>query len=298
MKNKHLTLSDRTDIQMGIEQHLPFCDIAAKLKKDPSTISKEVRRNLFIKEISVQSNCDTCPLLKKAPYVCNACPKKRKDCGYNKQFYYAKKAQANYEATLSESRSGVALNKETFYHMDKVVSSAIKNGQHLNHIIASNDLSVSRASIYRYLEKGYLSAKSIDFPRVVKFRKRRTRELPPIPKKVKQGRSYNDFKKYLSNQGLSFWLEMDTVIGRIGGKVLLTFTVSFCNFLFARLLDNKSALEVVKHLYAIKNAFFEAGFDFFEVFPVILTDNVGEFARVDDIEMDVRGELKTLLLWA
>lgn len=85
---------------------------------------------------------------------------------------------------------------------------------------------------------------------------------------------------------------MDTVIGRIGGKVLLTFTVSFCNFLFARLLDNKSALEVVKHLYAIKNAFFEAGFDFFEIFPVILTDNAGEFARVDDIEMDVRGELK------
>ncbi|MCQ8264294.1 hypothetical protein NF417_12955, partial [Streptococcus suis] len=42
-----------------------------------------------------------------------------------------------------------------------------------NHIIASNELSVSRASIYRYLEKGYLSTKPIDFPRVVKFRKRR-----------------------------------------------------------------------------------------------------------------------------
>lgn len=232
MKNKHLTLSDRTDIQMGIEQHLPFCDIAVKLKKDPSTISKEVRRNLFIKETSVQSNCDTCPLLKKAPYVCNACPKKRKDCGYNKQFYYAKKAQANYEATLSESRSGVTLNKETFYHIDKVVSSAIKNGQHLNHIIASNDLSVSRASIYRYLEKGHLSAKPIDFPRVVKFRKRRTRELPPIPKKVKRGRSYNDFKKYPFPTkaypfGWKWILSLAELVGRYSSPSLSLFVTSF-----------------------------------------------------------------------
>ncbi|HEL0711483.1 TPA: helix-turn-helix domain-containing protein, partial [Streptococcus equi subsp. zooepidemicus] len=46
MKHKQLTLSDRTDIQMGIEQRKPFSAIAAKLGKDPSTISKEVRRNL------------------------------------------------------------------------------------------------------------------------------------------------------------------------------------------------------------------------------------------------------------
>ena len=42
---------------------------------------------------------------------------------------------------------------------------------------------------------------------------------------------------------------MDTVLGRMGGKVLLTFNLSFCNFIFARLLDNKTALEVTKHLY-------------------------------------------------
>lgn len=110
------------------------------------------------------SNCETCPLLKKAPYVCNACPKKRSNCGYQKQFYYAKRAQLDYEAKLSDSRTGVALNKEEFYRMDEIVSSAIQKGQHLNHIIASNELSASRASIYRYLEKGYLSTKPIDFP--------------------------------------------------------------------------------------------------------------------------------------
>ncbi|WP_153052561.1 helix-turn-helix domain-containing protein, partial [Streptococcus suis] len=167
MKNKHLTLSDRNDIQIGIEQLKPFSAIAVKLGKDPSTISKEVRRNRVVKENSSTSNCDSCPLLKKAPYVCNACPKKRINCGYQKQFYYAKRAQLDYEAKLSDSRTGVALNKEEFYRMDEIVSAAIQKGQHLNHIIASNELSASRASIYRYLEKGYLSTKPIDFPRVV-----------------------------------------------------------------------------------------------------------------------------------
>ncbi|MGE9835328.1 helix-turn-helix domain-containing protein, partial [Streptococcus orisratti] len=93
----------------------PFSAIAAKLGKDPSTISKEVRRNRVVKENSVTSNCEACPLLKKAPYVCNACPKKRTNCGYQKQFYYAKRAQLDYEAKLSDSRTGVALNKEEFY---------------------------------------------------------------------------------------------------------------------------------------------------------------------------------------
>jgi len=98
------------------------------------------------------------PSTQKAPYVCNAYPKKRSNCGYQKQFYYAKRAQLDYEAKLSESRTGVALNKEEFYEMDAIVSSAIQKGQHLNHIIASNELLASRASIYRYLEKGYPSS--------------------------------------------------------------------------------------------------------------------------------------------
>lgn len=176
--------------------------------------------------------------------------------------------------------------------MDNIVSSAIKKGQHLNHIMSSNNLTASRASIYRYLEKGYLSARPIDFPRVVKFRKRRTSQLPPIPKSDKVGRTYQDFQNYLTKEGLTSWIEMDTVIGRIGGKVLLTFNVVFCNFIFARLLDNKTAAQVAKHLYTIKNDFFNADRDFYEFSPVILTDNGGEFARVDDIEMDIRGELK------
>ena len=36
-------------------------------------------------QVASTANCEACPLLKKAPYVCNTCPKKRSNCGYQKQ---------------------------------------------------------------------------------------------------------------------------------------------------------------------------------------------------------------------
>lgn len=171
-------------------------------------------------------------------------------------------AKKTYETSLSENRERIALNKETFYDMDNLVSEAIKKSQRFNHIIASNELSTSRASIYRYVKKGYMIIKPIDLPRMIKFRKRRTRELPPISRAAKLGRSYNDFQKFLLDNNLSSWLEMDNVFGIIGGQRLLTFNVTFCNFIFARLLNNKTTLANVKNLPTSKRHCYEADSDF------------------------------------
>ena len=289
-KHKHLTLSDRNDIQLGLERGETFKAIGQSILKDPTTISKEVKRNRQVRE----STCDKlpCPLLDKAPFVCNGCPKRRQNCGYKKIFYLAKQAQKQYEQTLVEAREGTPLNSKTFWDMDKVISDGVKKGQHIYHILKTHNLDVSSSTVYRHIRKGYLSIAPIDLARAVKFKERRKSKLPSIPKEAKKGRSYEDFLNYLVLNQLDSWLEMDTVLGRMGGKVLLTFNLSFCNFIFARLLDNKTALEVTKHLYDIKNTLHQADKDFFQLFPVILTDNGGEFARVDDIEMDVRGESK------
>ena len=289
-KHKHLTLSDRNDIQLGLERGETFKAIGQSILKDPTTVSKEVKRNRQVRE----STCHNlpCPLLDKAPFVCNDCPKRRQNCGYKKIFYLAKQAQKQYEQTLVEAREGTPLNSKTFWDMDKVISDGVKKGQHIYHILKTHNLDVSSSTVYRHIRKGYLSISPIDLARAVKFKERRKSKLPSIPKEAKKGRSYEDFQNYLSLNQLDSWLEMDTVMGRMGGKVLLTFNLSFCNFIFARLLGNKTALEVTKHLYDIKNTLHEADKDFFQLFPVILTDNGGEFARVDDIEMDVRGESK------
>ncbi len=289
-KHKHLTLSDRNDIQLGLERGETFKAIGQSILKDPTTVSKEVKRNRQVRE----STCDNlpCPLLDKAPFVCNGCPKRRQNCGYKKIFYLAKQAQKQYEQTLVEAREGTPLNSKTFWDMDKVISDGVKKGQHIYHILKTHNLDVSSSTVYRHIRKGYLSIAPIDLARAVKFKERRKSKLPSIPKEAKKGRSYEDFLNYLALNQLDSWLEMDTVMGRMGGKVLLTFNLSFCNFIFARLLDNKTALEVTKHLYDIKNTLHQADKDFFQLFPVILTDNGREFARVDDIEMDVRGECK------
>ena len=289
-KHKHLTLSDRNDIQLGLERGETFKAIGQSILKDPTTVSKEVKRNKQIRDST--SNNLPCPLLDKAPFVCNGCPKRRQNCGYKKIFYLAKQAQKQYEQTLVESREGTPLNSKTFWDMDKVISDGVKKGQHIYHILKTHNLDVSSSTVYRHIRKGYLSIAPIDLARAVKFKERRKSKLPSIPKEAKKGRSYEDFQNYLALNQLDSWLEMDTVLGRMGGKVLLTFNLSFCNFIFARLLDNKTALEVTKHLYDIKNTLHQADKDFFQLFPVILTDNGGEFARVDDIEMDVRGESK------
>ena len=289
-KHKHLTLSDRNDIQLGLERGETFKAIGQSILKDPTTVSKEVKRNRQVRE----STCDNlpCPLLDKAPFVCNGCPKRRQNCGFKKIFYLAKQAQKQYEQTLVEAREGTPLNSKAFWDMDKIISDGVKKGQHIYHILKTHNLDVSSSTVYRHIRKGYLSIAPIDLARAVKFKERRKSKLPSIPKEAKKGRSYEDFQNYLVLNQLDSWLEMDTVMGRMGGKVLLTFNLSFCNFIFARLLDNKTALEVTKHLYDIKNTLYQADKDFCQLFPVILTDNGGEFARVDDIEMDVRGESK------
>ena len=289
-KHKHLTLSDRHDIQLGLERSETFKAIGQLILKDPTTVSKEVKRNKQIRDST--SNNLPCPLLDKPPFVCNGCSKRRQNCGYQKIFYLAKQAQKQYEQTLVEAREGTPLNSQTFWDMDKIISDGVKKGQHIYHILKTHNLDVSSSTVYRHIRKGYLSIAPIDLARAVKFKERRKSKLPSIPKEAKKGRSYEDFLNYLTLNQLNYWLEMDTVMGRIGGKVLLTFNLSFCNFIFARLLDNKTALEVTKHLYDIKNTLHQADKDFFQLFPVILTDNGGEFARVDDIEMDVRGESK------
>ncbi|MGT2761811.1 helix-turn-helix domain-containing protein, partial [Streptococcus iniae] len=54
-KHKHLTLSDRNDVQSGLDRGETFKSIGLKLQKDPTTIAKEVKRNKQFRDGS--KNC-------------------------------------------------------------------------------------------------------------------------------------------------------------------------------------------------------------------------------------------------
>ena len=70
-KHKHLTLSERNDIQLGLERGETFKTIGQSILKDPTTVSKEVKRNRQVRDST--SNNLPCPLLDNALFVCNDC---------------------------------------------------------------------------------------------------------------------------------------------------------------------------------------------------------------------------------
>jgi IS30 family transposase len=296
-KNKHLTIDDREEIQKCLDCGMTFKAIGRRVGKDQTTISKEVRKHLqYVPTKSVHKDkhgnvlpTPTCPRLLKTPFVCNHCSKKSYNCCYNKQKYVAKLAQQEYESLLSEAREGIPLTKESFYKADRVITNGIHDGQHLYHILQSNDLEMSKSAVYRHLHNGYLSVSAIDFPRVVKFKPRKTKPAEYVPRGVKIGRTHDDFCAYINENEITSWVEMDTLIGRVGGKVIMTLHFTLCNFMAGVLLDNKTSAEVSAKFITLKKTFSHSDVRFGHIFPLILTDNGGEFSDVFTIEGDLHG---------
>jgi len=288
LKNKHLTSDDRREIMECLDKGMTFKAIAARVSKDPTTISKEVKKHLEIRgKNSVKCIDDDgvfverkrCPSLLKSPFVCNPCEKRSRNCGFQKQLYIASKAHMEYESLLSEAREGIALNKETFWKADAVIAAGMKKGQRLYHIMETHNVGFSKSTAYRNLHRGYLSVGQLDFPRVAKFKARKQYRADSVPKAVREGRMYSDFQAFIEEHNISAWVEMDTIIGRPGGKVILTFDFTFCNFMFGLLLDNKTADEVAAKVRSLKSEMNSAGICFGDVMPLILTDNGGEFSN-------------------
>jgi len=277
---KHLTLDDRIEIQSCLAKGMTFKTIAKRIGKDPTTVSKEVKKHIQThKPMNRTDKTTICPMLLKAPFVCNPC-QKRQYCRLAKQMYIAKTAQSEYEDLRTESRTGIPLGKEKFYEIDRIVSDGIKKGQRLYHILQTNQLNVSKSTVYRHLKQGYLSVSAVDFPRVVKFKSRKARPSEYVSKTLRTGRTYDDFLAYIDENEISSWVEMDTLVGRVGGKVILTADFTFCNFMFGILLDNKSAHEAAEKIIDLKERLIAEGVNFGDIIPVALTDNGGEFSNV------------------
>jgi len=302
-KNKHMTLDDRIEIQECLNKEIPFKAIARRIGKDPTTVSKEVKKHIHIKENPHNKTEGTtfvkkpCTLLSKAPFVCNPCRKKQQSCGYQKQFYNAQIAHKEYTALLVEARDGIALTRESFFAGDEIIAKGMKKGQRLYHIMKSNDIGFSKSTAYRNLRKGYLSVSKLDFPRVAKFKPRKQYKADSIPKAVKAGRCYNDFLMFIEEGAISSWVEMDTVIGRVGGKVIMTFDFTRDNFMFGLLLDNKTAAEAASKVRVLKGTLHNGGVRFGDVMPLIITDNGGEFANIYAFMEDLEGNRETDLFF-
>jgi len=297
-KNKHMTFDDRLAIQGGLSEGLTFKAIAERIGKSPTTVSREVKAHLHFHTNRFVKTAETCPLLLKAPFVCNNCKKRNhSNCHFKRQIYLAKPAQSEYESLLVEARTGIPLNKESFYETEKIISNAVRKGQHIYHAIKANDIHVSVSTVYRHIKKGYYSISPLDLPRMVKFKPRRKTHTDYVPYTVKQNRKYDNYLAFTDmNPDISV-VQFDTVIGRIGGKVILTVHFTNWDFMIGILLNNKTGVEAAAKITELKSKLRSAGFSFGDIIPVILTDNGGEFSNVDAFEKNENGDIETSMFF-
>jgi IS30 family transposase len=198
---------------------------------------------------------------------------------------------------LVESRSGVNISEGELLALDAFVSPLIRRGQSVHHIVANNpdQFSVSEKSIYRYVAGGLLKAKNIDMPRVCRMRPRKSKPVEhKVDKACRIGRTINDYNHYLEQTGL-YSVEMDSVLGRVGGKVLLTLHFKSCDLMFAFIRERNTSQSVID---CFNDLFKLLGAKCFEMlFPVILTDNGSEFSNPKALEFDAEGNRRTNIFY-
>ena len=323
---KHLSLDERYDIENSLSNRLSFKEIGRVINKNCTTISREIRNHYIVKNSGGVgrkfNNCiyrTTCPnrgnkcnlancsefkeekciLLNKPPYVCNGC-KNKKNCTLTKHFYDANYAYNEYKDNLSEIRSGIMIYQEDIDNLNEILTPLIcEQNQSVHQALLNNKNKVmySDKTIYKYIDLGILNIKNIDLPRKVRFRKRtKQTTVYKIDKHCLENRTYEDFEKYIKEHPDTPIVEMDSVEGKKGGKVLLTIHFVNCSFMLAFIRehnDAQSVIDVFNYLQKI------LGINKFkELFVLILTDNGSEFSNPTEIEFDMNtGEKRTQIFY-
>jgi IS30 family transposase len=237
-----------------------------------------------------------CYKLCEPPYVCNGCVEEGR-CVLRKKYYLHRKAQEAYREMLVESRIGANITEDELLALDEIVSPLVMRGQSVHHIVAHNpdQFEVSEKSIYRYVSGGLLKAKNIDMPRVCRIRPRKSK---PVEHKIDSGcrigRTYAEFKAFMETSSVPV-VEIDSVIGRIGGKVLLTLMFKACDLMLAFIRDrntSQSAIDVFNYLDRTLGRE-----TFSRLLPVCLADNGSEFSNPKALEYDAHGDRRTRLFY-
>lgn len=331
----YTTFEERLEIENGLRENLSFGEIAKRLGKDRSTVSREVRkyalpeksgygsvaynacvhrpnctkthvcigdcRRQSVKYCKLCGSCnDICPDFEeqvcvvrlKPTYVCNAC-EERSRCTLMKTLYSAVKAQQAADRNISESRRGVLSNEQELAALNELVTPLILQGHSVHQIYTNNidSLMCSEKTLYNYIDNGFFDARNIDLPRKVRYRPRRKKKEFKVDKGCYIGRSYLDYQAFLLKHPECHTVQMDSVIGTIGGKVLLTIHFPDTSFMMAFLRTSntsQSVIDIFDRLYAtLGRKLFE------KLFPVLLTDRGSEFSNPAALEKSPDGIRRT-----
>ena len=272
------------------------CDIkgCTKYCKTCTRILVPNKCELFAKAI--------CKRLKRFPYVCNGC-EKRKTCRLQKYEYNPAIAHKHYISNLHESRQGLNLTSEEYRKIDDAFKNGFDNGQSINHIVSNNpELNISVKTGYNYVNSGKFQIKHNDLPNysnhILKKRKAFPKEYEYLENKdmSRKGREYYDYLLYVDTNEIIYHAELDCVgITKDYSGALLTIIIPKWSFLLLYKLDIKDMEHVNRCIDFVYDAIGHEKFN--KYLGVLLTDRGPEFNDYQGIEFDEYGERRCRLFY-
>lgn len=273
--------------------HRNKCTISQKCKS--KTCFKTVKNCRRCFECSIK--CDDfeeeiCTNYEDAPYVCNGCSTYSK-CPLSKWMYDADYAHKHYTNLLSESREGISIDEHTLESVDNIISPLLKKGQSVRNVCINkmDEIMISEKTVYRYIGLGLLTANKFNLKRTVqrKVRKKAGSSLL-VDKECRKNRTYADYLKFLENNGNPSVLQMDTVEGEKGGKVILTLFFCSCNLQLGFLRDRNTSASVTSIFQHLQELLGDETYA--KLFSVVLGDRGSEFSDPVKIETNMEtGEI-------
>ena len=174
----------------------------------------------------------------------------------------------------------------------------VTQGQSIHHVYINHadEIMVSEKTLYKIIDAGLLKVRNIDLPLKVKRKPRKKETRVKVDKKCREGRTFEDFNKFIEENGDNIAVvQIDSVEGEKGGKVLSTIHFPYCHLMLAFIREannSKSVIDIFDHLYEIIGHE-----DFVKLFPVILTDNGSEFSNPSRIEFTADGIQRTRVFY-
>ena len=283
---KHLTMEQRKVISNGISHNYKLKEIAEALEFDPTSISKEVKRNR--ESITIGSNVTNCKKVTRWPYVCTGCSKRyNNQCCFTKYRYDAQKAQNKANNNLVNSRRGIDVDSDEFQKLDKIIKDGIDNKKSIYQITIESKEKIDKSvtTLYRYVNNGYLTTKRIDLPYAVTYKKRKHNkkyEYSENNKIDRSGHTYIDYLAYMhKHPGIYVW-QLD-FLGTIktDNNNILSFILPNLQFVLLNLIKNSNQQKVVEYFDKLEERIGTA--TFIELIPVILTDRDPIFTDIEGI---------------
>lgn len=285
MKWEHINKIQRDFISSSLSHRKKLIDIANELELDPTSISKEIKRNRIKTRMATSKGGEVCRRILRYPYCCNGCPKKYSDCIFDQYKYDSKVAQEKADARLVNSRVGINMTEEEFNEVDRKIKEGISNKESIYHISKNNEGMPSTPTIYRWIKEKKLTTTWMDLPYAKTYKKRKRNEKYAYSNN-KIDRSGRTFVSYLEHRRMfpgEYTVQMD-FLGTIvsDSKCILTLTIPELHFVIIKLFESPNSEKVV----SMFNDFEErlGIHDFNLIFPSILTDRDPCFSNYMGIE--------------